>query len=188
MRLFVALMPPPEAIEDLDAFLEPRRAAGEFRWATPEQFHLTLAFLAKVEDRHLDELVERLGRAAARRTSFPTRVAGGGAFPNVGKARVLWAGLDLDDHGRTELDRLATGARAAASRTGISVDGQRFRPHVTLARLGRPTEVSNWVRLLETYAGPAWTADTVALIASHLGEGFGGRPRYEVLEEFTLPA
>jgi 2'-5' RNA ligase len=25
MRLFVALMPPPEAIEDLDAFLEPRR-------------------------------------------------------------------------------------------------------------------------------------------------------------------
>ena len=65
MRLFVALMPPPEAIEDLDAFLEPRRAAGEFRWATPEQFHLTLAFLAKVEDRHLDELAERLGRAAA---------------------------------------------------------------------------------------------------------------------------
>jgi 2'-5' RNA ligase len=48
--------------------------------------------------------------------------------------------------------------------------------------------VSNWVRLLETYAGPAWTADTVALIASHLGEGFAGRPRYEVLEAFTLPA
>ena len=187
MRMFVALMPPAEAIEDLDAFLEPRRAAGEFRWATPEQFHLTLAFLAKVEDRHLDELVERLGRAAERRTSFPTRVAGGGAFPNVGRARILWAGLDLDEPGRTELDRLATGARAAASRTGISVDGQRFRPHVTLARLGRPTEVSNWVRLLENYAGPAWTADTVALIASHLGEGHGGRPRYEVVEELTLP-
>jgi 2'-5' RNA ligase len=186
MRLFVALMPPPEAIEDLDTFLEPRRAAGDFRWATPEQFHLTLAFLAKVEDRHLDELVERLGRAAARRTSFPTRVAGGGAFPNVGRARVLWAGLDLDEHGRTELDRLATGARAAASRTGISVDGQRFRPHVTVARLGHPAEVSSWVRLLDGYAGPRWVADRITLVESHLGEGPRGRPRYDRIEELLL--
>ena len=67
MRLFVALMPPPEAIEDLDTFLEPRRAAGDFRWATPEQFHLTLAFLAKVEDRHLDEFVERHAVRAGER-------------------------------------------------------------------------------------------------------------------------
>ena len=187
MRMFVALVPPEEAVEDLEEFLAPRRSAGQFRWASPEQFHLTLAFLAVVEDRHLDELVERLGRAAARRTSFPARVAGGGAFPNVGRARVLWAGLDLDEQGRTELDRLASGARAAASRTGISVDGQRFRPHLTLARLGRPTEASSWVQLLDAYSGPAWTAERVALVASHLGEGPRGRPRYELVEEFTLP-
>lgn len=187
MRMFVALVPPDEAVEDLDEFLAPRRPAGEFRWASREQFHVTLAFLASVEDRHLDELVERLGRAAARRTSFPARVAGGGAFPNVGRARVIWAGLDLTEQGATELDRLATGARAAASRTGIAVDGQRFRPHLTLARLGSPAEVSSWVRLLDAYAGPPWTADRVALIASHLGEGPRGRPRYEVVEEFVLP-
>jgi len=29
--MFVALVPPREAIEDLDAFLEPRRAADAFR-------------------------------------------------------------------------------------------------------------------------------------------------------------
>ena len=186
MRMFVALVPPEEAVEDLDAFLEPRRAAGEFRWADAGQFHLTLAFLAEVADRHLDELVERLGRAAARRTPFPTRVAGGGAFPNVGRARVIWAGLELDETGRTELDRLATGARAAATRTGIEVNGQRFRAHLTLARLGRPAEVSDWVRLLDAYSGPAWTADRIALIESHLGEGPRKRPRYEVVEEYTL--
>lgn len=187
MRMFVALVPPEEAVEDLEEFLAPRRTAGQFRWASPEQFHLTLAFLAVVEDRHVDELVERLGRAAARRTSFPARLAGGGAFPNVGRARVIWAGLDLDEKGRTELDRLASGARAAASRTGIAVDGQRFRPHLTLARLGRPTEASSWVRLLDAYAGPPWAAERVALVASHLGEGPRGRPRYELVEEFTLP-
>lgn len=184
--MFVALVPPMEAVEDLEEFLEPRRDAAPFRWAGPGQLHLTLAFLASVEDRRLDELVERLGRAAARRTAFEVRVAGGGAFPNVGRARVLWAGLDISEPGRTELDRLATGARAAASRTGIAVDGQRFRPHLTLARLGRPDEVSDWVRLLDTYTGPSWTAERVSLVASYLGEGPRRRPRYEVVEELEL--
>ena len=184
--MFVALVPPPEAVEDLDAFLEPRRASGAFRWALPEQFHVTLSFLASVADRHLDELVERLERAGKRRTSFDTRIAGGGAFPNAGRARVVWAGLDLDEQGRTELERLATGARAAASRTGIQVDGQRFRAHITIARLGRPAEVSNWVRLLDAYAAPSWTAERIELVASHLGEGPGHRPRYETVAELPL--
>lgn len=186
MRMFAAIVPPEDAIEDLDAFLAPRREAAAYRWTLPEQMHVTLAFLAQVPDRRLDDLVDRLGRAAKRRTPFPTRLAGGGAFPNAARARVLWAGLELDETGRTELDRLATGARAAAGKAGIEVDGQRFRPHVTIARLGRPAEVSRWVRLLDGYAGPAWTADRLDLVASYLGEGPRNRPRYETVESFPL--
>ncbi|MGB0101623.1 MAG: RNA 2',3'-cyclic phosphodiesterase [Nocardioides sp.] len=186
MRLFAALIPPEEAVEHLEAFLDVRRAAAPLRWADAEQFHVTVAFLAEVEERRLDDLVEGLARAAARRTAFTTAVAGGGAFPDAGRARVLWAGLELDDDGRTEIERLATGCRAAANRAGVPVDGQRFRPHLTIARAGRPTEVSSWVRLLDGYAGPRWAADRVSLIASHLGEGPRGRPRYELLEELPL--
>jgi len=184
--MFVALVPPPEVIEHLEEFLEPRRDAADFRWAAAEQLHVTLAFLAEVEERRLDELGERLERAATRRTPVETRLAGGGAFPNAVRARVVWVGLDLDEAGRTEVSRMATGARAAASKSGIEVDGKRFRPHLTLARLGRPGEVSDWVRLLDAYAGPAWTADRLTLVASHLGEGPRGRPRYEVVAEFAL--
>jgi 2'-5' RNA ligase len=184
--MFAAVVPPPEVVEHLDAFLDIRRAAGAFRWVTAEHLHVTVAFLAAVPDRKLDDLVERLARAAARRGAFPAAVAGGGAFPDASRARVLWAGLDLDDHGRTELTRLATGARAAANRAGVPVDGQRFRAHVTLARLGRPEEVSSWVRLLEAYRGPTWTVDRLTLVASYLGEGPRGRPRYQPVEEFAL--
>ncbi|MEJ7832051.1 MAG: RNA 2',3'-cyclic phosphodiesterase [Nocardioides sp.] len=186
-RMFVALVPPAGAVEHLDEFLVPRRDAARFRWAEPDQFHITLAFLESVVERRIDDLVERLERAAGRRTSFAVRVAGGGAFPNPARARVLYAGLDLADDARLELDRLATGARAAAGRAGVAVDGQRFRPHVTLARLRRPTEVSSWVRLLDGYAGPTWTADGIALVASYLGEGPRGRPRYETVTELPLP-
>jgi len=184
-RLFVAVQPPDEAIEHLDAFLEVRRGAADFRWALPEQMHVTLAFLADVPERKLDDLLERLGRAAARRTSFDTRIVGGGAFPSVAAARILWAGLELDEQGRTELDRLATGTRAAASRAGIAVGGGRFRPHVTTARLRHPADVARWVRLLEGYEGPPWRADRIELVESFLGQGPRGRPRYETID--TLP-
>ena len=186
MRMFVALVPPEEAVEHLDDFLAVRREAAPFRWTLAEHIHVTLAFLANVPDRTLDDLVERLGRAAKRRTPVTTAIAGGGAFPDPGRARVLWAGLDLDQTGRTEVGRMATGARAAASKAGVEVGGQRFRPHLTVARIGRPTEVSRWVRLLDGYEGPAWTTGALSLVASHLGEGPRNRPRYELVEAFPI--
>jgi 2'-5' RNA ligase len=186
MRLFVAVVPPAAAVEHLDEFLDVRREAAPYRWSSSDQLHVTLAFLGSVEERRLDDLTEGLSHAAAKRTAFEIRIAGGGAFPDAGSARVLWAGLELDDSARSELDLLAAGCRTAANRAGIEVDGQRFRPHVTLARLGRPAEVSDWVRLLDAYAGPPWTVDRIELIASYLGEGPRRRPRYETVAELEI--
>jgi RNA 2',3'-cyclic 3'-phosphodiesterase len=183
--MFVAAVPPPEALDDLEEFLTARREAATFRWTVPEQWHLTLAFLADVPDRSYDDLIARLERAAGKRHPMRATITGGGAFPNVGRARVLWAGVDLDDP--EEVRRLATGCRAAASKAGIQVAGERFKPHLTLARMGsRPVEATSWVRLLDTYRGPAFELDQITLIASHLGEGPRKRPRYEVLETFPL--
>lgn len=185
-RMFAALVPPDEAIAHLDDFLDVRRQAGDFRWVPAEHFHLTLAFLAAVPERSLDDLVERLARAAGRRTAVETSLRGGGAFPHAARAKVLWAGLELDEAGRTEVDRLATGCRAAATRAGVPVDGARFRPHLTIARCRHPGEVSSWVRLLDTYQGPRWTADTLTLVESHLGQGPRGGPRHETVDTFPL--
>jgi RNA 2',3'-cyclic 3'-phosphodiesterase len=188
--LFVAVVPPERVLEHLDEFLSVRREAKDrsdgLRWTVPDQWHLTLAFMEDVAERHLDDLVERLGRAAHRRTPFELGFAGGGAFPNAARAKVLWLGVEAEEAARTELDRLATGARAACTKAGAEVAGGRFRPHLTLARLGRPQEVTKWVRLLDAYAGPRWTADEFALVESHLGEGPRKRPRHEVLETFEL--
>jgi len=189
VRLFVAAVPSREVLEDLDEFLAVRREAAAFRWTVPEQWHVTLAFLADVPGRAYDDLLDRLARAARKRHPMRAAVAGGGAFPNVARARVLWAGVDLDTvglDGGEELRRLATGCRAAASKAGIDVAGERFKPHLTLARIGRPVEATSWVRLLDGYRGPSWDLDEMTLIASHLGEGPRKRPRYEVLETFPL--
>lgn len=186
MRMFVALMPPKAVLESLAGFLAPRQEAEPgFRWTADEQWHVTLAFLPEVAKRQLDDLLSRLERAAARRMPFSICIAGGGAFPNVGRAKVVYAGLDLGPH-HEELARLATGVRAAANKAGAAVDGATFSPHVTLARLSRPTEVSRWIRVLDAYRGPEWTAAEIVLFASHLGEGPRRRPRYEWVESFAL--
>ena len=101
-------------------------------------------------------------------------------------ARVLWAGLELDEHGRTELERLATGARAAADRAGVEVDGGRFRPHVTVARLRAPLGVVPLGAAPRRLRRTAWRADRVDLVASYLGEGPRNRPRYETIDTFPL--
>src|SRR3954454_18282161 len=184
--MFVAAVPPPPVLEDLEEFLAVRREAAGFRWTVPEQWHLTLAFLADVPDRSYDDLCERLGRAARKRHPMAAAIVGGGAFPHAGRARVLWAGLEVDDP--EELRRLATGCRAAGAKAGVAVPGERFKPHVTVARIGRPVEATRWVQLLHGYRGPSYRLDEISLIASHLGEGPRKRPRYEVMETFTLGA
>ena len=185
--MFVAVVPPESVVEDLEAFLAPRRDAtradAQLRWTLPEHWHLTLAFAEHVPDRSYDDLVARLERAARKRAPMPARITGGGAFPNVGRARVLFAGVETDAE---ELRRAATGARAALAKAGVEVDGQRFRPHVTVARMRRPVEATSWVRLLDAYEGPPWPVEELALVASHLGEGPQRRPRYEVVETFTI--
>jgi 2'-5' RNA ligase len=185
--MFVAVLPPAGALEDLGEFLAPRQEAGpDLRWTLPEQWHLTLAFMPAVADRHLDDLQERLARAAARRTAFAAGIAGGGAFPDPARAKVLYVGVATGAEGTVELDRLATGARAAAAKAGTEVDGGRFHPHVTVARTGRPVESTRWVRVLDAYRGPSWPVDEIALVASYLGQGPRRRPRYEVVDIFPL--
>jgi len=184
-RMFVAAVPPDHVVEDLEDFLSVRRDAGpELRWTAPDQWHLTLAFLPAVPDRAYDDLVERLGRAARKRAPMTCALTGAGAFPGPARAKVLWVGAEVDDP--VELGRLATGCRAAATKAGIEVPGERFRAHVTLARSGRPFEATRWLRVVESYRSAPFALDSVALIASHLGEGPRGRPRYEVLEEIAL--
>lgn len=184
MRLFVAVVPPDDVVEHLAEHLEPRVEAGpDLRWADRDQWHVTLAFLGAVTDRRLDEVTEAIAASAGRRQPQLLRVAGAGAFPNPYAARVLWAGVETVEG---DLDTVASGIRTACNSVGATPDGTRFRPHLTLARFGHPTEATRWIRALDPYRGPQWRAEHVSLVESHLGEGRGRRPRYEVLAELPL--
>lgn len=209
MRAFVAVLPPPDVVEALTTFLEPRQDAlamhGRWRWTRPEHLHLTLAFLPELDEWREEELGEEGALWAARTAPLTLRLAGAGAFPDPGTARVLWAGVqedpgapapqepqDREERAESKEPRLgswAAATRALSSRAGARVDGTRFSPHVTVARgVGPPGPAGHLVQSLDTLRTEPWTADEVVLVRSYLGQGPRGTPRYEVVQTWEVGA
>ncbi|MBT2213066.1 MULTISPECIES: RNA 2',3'-cyclic phosphodiesterase [Actinomadura] len=186
MRLFVALVPPPDVLDELEEAVRPHLGdIPELRWIRRELVHVTLAFLGDVDDRTLDRLLPRLERAVGRHERLSLSLAGAGAFPGSGThARVLWTGLYGD---RRALARLAASTAAAGRRAGTPPDKHRsFRPHVTLARSRRPVDVRPLMESLSAFASGAWTADAVHLVRSHLPGKQYSQVTYETLKTWSL--
>jgi 2'-5' RNA ligase len=188
VRLFVAIAPPPAALAELSeqvAWLRPGWPG--LRWTSPPAWHVTLAFLGEVRDEVLPDLSARLERAAGRHRALPVALRSGGAFPAPRRAAVVWAGVEAD---RPALAALAASVAAGARRAGAPSpdEGRRYQPHLTLARLREPADVSPLVAELASLAGRPWTARHISLIRSHLPRpGEPGRaPHYEDLASWPL--
>jgi RNA 2',3'-cyclic 3'-phosphodiesterase len=152
--------------------------ADALRWAEPDAWHLTLAFLGSVDPDDVPAIAAAVRRAAAAHE--PTEVVTGrlGAFHRPGSARVLWYGVaDADG-------RLAALAGDLADALALPDDGP-FRPHVTLARARHhPVDLRGWIEAAAASAPEGrLVVDRIALMRSHLGEG---PARYETLATFTL--
>jgi 2'-5' RNA ligase len=168
MRLFAALDPPPPAVTSLQDAVSELPSLPALRIVPAEQWHLTLAFYGKVPDGRVDEVRERLGRAAARAEPLSLRLTGAGTFGRQARrAHVLWAGLSGDVE---QARRLAERCSAAGRRAGVVMEDRPFRPHLTIGRVrGRQADLRDAVAVLSPYAGPTWTAAELRLVRSHLG-------------------
>jgi len=184
MRLFVAIAPPPDVLDELDAATRPFRAGrADLRWTSREAWHVTLAFLGQVDELAAARLLPRLERAAGRHQAVSLTFSGAGAFPAASRANVLWSGLAGD---RQALARLAESVTAGASRAGAPPPDRRrrFQPHLTLARCRVPADVTPIVTALSGYQGLPWTADRLHLVRSRLSPA--EQPRYASLASWPL--
>ena len=189
MRMFVAIEPPVDAVEHLDGFLAVRRESGpEVRWTSPSGWHLTLAFMGSAPERVVEDVVDGVGAVASRAAPIGLSVTGGGCFPDVTRAKVLWAGVGGASASGTveDLGRLARGVRSACAVAGAAPEGGAFVPHLTVGRFSWAQDATRWLRVLSTYAGPAWVASDVVVVASHLPRERGHGPRHEVLARLPL--
>lgn len=180
-RLFLAVRPPEPVADELERFIGPRRdVEPALRWAQPEHWHFTLAFLGDVAVDQADRLIEHLRPVAATTPPFELTVGGAGSFPHPAAAKALWLGASA---GGAELEALARRCRTAAARSAIHVEGGRFQPHLTVARSSRGIVARRWLELLDTFGTFRWRVTDFVLIDSELTRG---GPRHRVAERFLL--
>jgi 2'-5' RNA ligase len=151
VRLFSALLPPADVAAAVAQALGDRDPA--LRWAEPAGWHVTLAFYGEAD---IAERISFLGTALAGRPPVEVRLGPAGTFPGV-----LW------------LEALGDGLAELAHAAGAEAD-RPYRPHLTLARFPRESGPGDWPARLAGFAGRAWPAGRVVLMASD------GRPYREV--------
>lgn len=183
----MAVLPPPAAVGDLAAALDPLHGlpgARALRWTPPAGWHYTLGFLGEVPDAVRPDLDERLARAARRHEPCALRTAGGGRFGG----RALWTGAEGD---LRALAALADTVRAAARGAGAPCDEEHaFRPHLTLARTSKntPVDLRPFAAALTGFRGTWWTAGTLSLVAGTLPHSGipGEQPLYTAVGAWPL--
>src|SRR5665647_3837775 len=97
MRLFVAVTPPANVLEHLEAALASVRGGqgSGLRWTLPEARHITVAFYGEVPDGYLDDVVGGLDDVAPAHRSFEAALRGAGLFDG----RTLWVGCSGEGWG-----------------------------------------------------------------------------------------
>lgn len=169
IRLFVAIVPPPEVVtammEALDA-TEGVARKGDHPWPTSRrtpgsQVHLTLQFIGDRREQEVDEVVESVERSASGIGAFQLRPVELVTLPERGAARVVAVRTDAPP-GLLEVRRRLAGRLARNPRAD---PGGRFTPHLTLCRFRTP---ARGFRVGEPLTIPPFAATELILIRSVL--------------------
>ena len=169
IRAFIAV----ELPKGVKSFLKELSAklkgfGGDVRWTRPEGIHLTLKFLGNIKSEQAPALGEAIKSVCGDCRRFPLDVAGVGAFPGLGRPRVIWTGLQ-DPLGR--LVPLAAKLEDLVAEQGFEREKRPFRPHLTLGRVksGRVNpELVAAIRDMSDLAGPSFVAEHLVLFQSVL--------------------
>lgn len=129
MRLFLALVPPPELRRQLGALADAAHARCGGRRMPDASLHLTLAFLGEVAPATAEELADWVAslEIPAGRWQLDTW----GHFRRPG---ILWVGSQRPD---ATLQGLHDGLWQALEARGLQGRPSRFEPHITLLRRAR---------------------------------------------------
>ena len=140
-------------------------------------WHITLAFIGDLDEDKAEE-VQSLLQYFDWGKSFKITVRNFGAFPTMDNGRIIWMGCEK---GSKELSELAEKLRRQLDDMGIPYDNKPFVPHITLARLRSPKNLS---RLTEN--GKMKQEVPFEVTEIHLYDSEKEKHPYEIVGSVTL--
>ncbi|GIW79811.1 MAG: RNA 2',3'-cyclic phosphodiesterase [Gemmatales bacterium] len=164
IRTFIAV-DPDKAIRNRLVSLQESLAAvdSDIKWVEPENLHVTLLFLGEVEDRQLSEVCRIVQACADRHEAFLMTVENVGAFPNLHRPRVVWAGIG---EGKQELCALHDELEIPMQDLGYRREERRYTPHITLGRIRNKGPASGLAQALNKKTG--WKAGETQIREIHV--------------------
>ena len=183
MRLFIAL-PLPSRIENELAEIQIRLKAqgGNVKWVQSKNIHLTIRFLGETDEKLVEPISTEMDSIAASFAPVETVLTSLGAFPNLNRPRVIWAGLS---GGIDIMSDLAKNMERAVRRLGFEPEKKRFKAHLTLGRVrdrGNLDDLMAFMRSLEVKEVPFRFEQLVLFKSTLTPKG----PIYDRLHEVTL--
>jgi len=172
-RLFVAISVPDfvkAQIKRTQDLLRASLGRGVVRWTKPDQFHLTLRFLGRIEEGSVAPLLDALRTVCQAARSLQLRARGVGFFPNARVPRVVWVGVQDSEEGLVVLQQAV---QQATLRFTVEKAEERFSGHITLGRTKQLSRQETNIlartadRFSETVFGE-WTAHELLLMRSEL--------------------
>jgi RNA 2',3'-cyclic 3'-phosphodiesterase len=134
IRSFIAIELPEQVKSELQHIEDRLRSAEptSAKWVDPKSIHLTLKFLGNVSADKIEAIVRAMNQAAGNISPFRLEMQGLGAFPNLRRVQIAWAGIigDID-----KLNLLQSNLEKALSPLGFPPENRPFTPHLTLARV-----------------------------------------------------
>lgn len=135
VRLFIAV-----EIEDRSVFekilnikrrVEACSSEIDLKVVEDENLHITLRFIGEVDEALVGDVIKALERVSNYKKFF-IRFKGVGAFPSVGRPRVVWLGVT---EGVNQLKIIRDCVEVGLRRLGLRPEREEFTPHLTLARV-----------------------------------------------------
>lgn len=141
IRTFIAFKLPDNVKDRLAGVISGLKArSGPVKWVRPEGLHVTIKFLGNMEEGLVDPLSRGIDRIAAAFPPAHVRLSGIGAFPDMRRPRVIWAGLKGDT---SIMADIAAQVDRMCATLGMEPEKRPFKAHVTMGRLKVPSVVNS---------------------------------------------
>ena len=132
-----------QKISDLISNL--KKSKADIKWITEGQMHLTLKFLGNIDNGRVQEISGALSSISHNVKPFEITLSDIGAFPNLNRPRVIWAGIAKGaEYLKTISEKIETGLE----KLGFEKEDREFNPHFTLGRVKTSKDLTELKKLL----------------------------------------
>jgi len=163
MRLFTAIDLPADVLSRLDQLIASLRPLARLGWSPSSNLHITTKFIGQWPDEKLPQLQTALA-ALAPRSPIAIHIHGLGFHQN----HVFFAAVEAS----SELSQLAADTNAALAKLQIPPETRPYSPHLTLARIKKPSGLAALRKEVAALGQPdfgAFNADRFFLYLSKPG-------------------